>query len=164
MKLADPGARAKTLAKWFAATTSFLFVLSRFLPSGTPRRYSVVEDSWTEILHMAFAQRLQFGRDIVFTFGPWGFLYGGWHSATHSISIIVWAVLSIVFWWAAWRVATHFFKNPLISWLWLLAVISLASISPSLNIDVRLSAWPLLLVLCILLLRNVHSQPPRQCS
>src|SRR5207248_640172 len=52
-----------------------------------------------------------------------------------------------VFWWAAWRVVTHFFKNPLISWLWMMAFIELASISPFLNMDVRLTAWPLLLLL-----------------
>jgi hypothetical protein len=99
------------------------------------------------MLHMAFAERLQFGRDIVFTFGPWGFLYGGYHPATYSISVIVWVVLAVVFWWAAWRVVTHFFKNPLVCWLWMMASIGLASISPFLNMDVRLTAWPLLLLL-----------------
>jgi hypothetical protein len=99
------------------------------------------------MLHLAFAERLQFGRDIVFTFGPWGFLYGGYHPATHSISVVVWAVLTIVFWWIAWRVATHSFKSPVVSWLWLLAFIGQASISPFLNMDVRLTAWPLLLLL-----------------
>jgi hypothetical protein len=136
----------KTLAKWLAAATSLLFAFSRFLPSGRGGN-NFVDDSWIQMLHMAFAERLQFGRDIVFTFGPWGFLYGGYHTATHSISVVVWAVLAIVFWWAAWRVATHFFKSPLVSWLWLLVFIGLASISPFLNMDVRLTAWPLLLLL-----------------
>src|SRR5439155_26923383 len=63
------------------------------------------------------------------------------------ISVVVWAVLAAVFWWAAWCVVTHFFKNPLVCWLWMMAFIGLASISPFLNIDVRLTAWPLLLLL-----------------
>src|SRR4029077_16937938 len=99
------------------------------------------------MLHMAFVERLQFGRDIVFTFGPWGFLYGGYHPATQLISVVVWAVLAVVFWWAAWRVATHFCKNPLVSLLWMLAFIGLATITPFLYMDVRLTAWPLLLLL-----------------
>ena len=92
------------------------------------------------MLHTAFAERLQFGRDIVFTFGPWGFLYSGYYPATYLVSVVAWAVLAVVFWWAAWRVVTHYFENPLVCWLWMMAVISLASISPFLNMDVRLTA------------------------
>jgi hypothetical protein len=147
MTLAELRAPTKTLAKWLAATTSLVFAFSRFLPSGSPGGYNGVDDAWIQMLHMAFAERLQFGRDIVFTFGPWGFLYGGYHPATYLTSVVVWAVLAAVFWWAAWRVVTHFFKNPLVSWLWMMAFIGLASISPFLNMDVRLTAWPLLLLL-----------------
>src|SRR6266567_8833117 len=147
MTLAELRAPTKTLAKWLAATTSLVFAFSRFLPSGGLGRYEIVDDSWIQMLHTAFAGRLQFGRDIVFTFGPWGFLYGGYHPATYLISVVVWAVLASVFWWAAWRVVTHFFKNPLVCWLWLLGVIGLTSISPFLNMDVRLTAYPLLLLL-----------------
>ena len=147
MTLAELRALTNTLAKWLAATSSLLFAFSRFLPMGRPRSYNIVDDAWIRMLHFAFAERLQFGRDIVFTFGPWGFLYGGYHPATYSISVLVWAVLAVVFWWAAWRVVTHFFKNPLVCWLWMMAVIGLASISAFLNMDVRLTAWPLLLLL-----------------
>ena len=146
MTFADLGALAKTLAKWLAATTSLIFAFSRFLPSGRPGGYNIVDDAWIQMLHMAFVERLQFGRDIVFTFGPWGFLYGGYHPATHWISVFVWAVLATVFWWAAWRVVTHFFKNPLVSWFWMMAVIGLASITPFLYMDACLTAWPLLLL------------------
>jgi hypothetical protein len=147
MTLAELRALTNTLAKWLAATTTLVFAISRFLPSGRPGGPNIVDDAWIQMLHMAFAERLQFGRDIVFTFGPWGFLYGGYHPATHWISVVAWAVLALVFWWAAWRVVTHFFKNPLVCWLWLLAVIGLASITPFLYMDVRLMAWPLLLLL-----------------
>src|SRR6266478_276982 len=147
MTLAELRALTKTLAKWLGATTSLVFAFSRFLPSGTRETYGIIDDSWMQMLHMAFAERLQFGRDIVFTFGPWGFLYGGYHPETYLISVVVWAVLAAVFWWAAWRVVTHFFKNPLVCWLWMTAVIGLASISAFLNMDVRLTAWPLLLLL-----------------
>jgi hypothetical protein len=135
------------LAKWVAAITSLLFAFSRFLPSARPSSYGFIETAWIQMLHFAFAERLQFGQDIVFTFGPCGFLYGEYHPATYLVSVVVWAVLAAVFWWAAWRVITHFFKNPLVCWLWIMAVIGLASISPTLNMDVRLTAWPLLLLL-----------------
>jgi len=146
----------KRLAKWLAVITSLLFVFSRFLPTGRPGGYGTVEDSWVQMLHEAFAQRMQFGRDIVFTFGPWGFLYGGSHPATYLISFFMWAALAAVFWWAAWRVVTHFFKNFLVCWFWMIALIALASISPFLNMDVRLTAWPLLL----LVMHFSVEQPP----
>jgi hypothetical protein len=147
MTLGQVRALTKSLATWLAATTSLLFAVSRFLPSGRLGGYSTVEDSWIQMLHMAFAERLQFGRDIVFTFGPWGFLFDGYHPATYLISVVVWVVLAVVFWWAAWRVVTHFFKNPLVSWLWMMVVIGLASISAYVLIDARLTAWPVLLLL-----------------
>lgn len=147
MRSAEARALTNSLATWLAATTSLLFTFSRFLPSGRQGAWGFIEDLWIQMLHTAFAERLQFGRDIVFTFGPWGFLYGGYHPATYLVSVVVWAVLAVVFWWAAWRVVTHFFKNPLVCWLWMMAVIGLASISPSLNMDVRLTVWPLLLLL-----------------
>jgi len=89
MTLAELRAPTKTLAKWLAATTSLVFAFSRFLPFGRPGGYNGVDDSWMQMLHLAFAERLQFGRDIVFSFGPWGFLYGGYHPATYSISVFV---------------------------------------------------------------------------
>jgi hypothetical protein len=76
MTSAELRAPTKTLAKWLAATTSLVFAFSRFLPSGRPGSYNIADDSWIQMLHTAFVERLQFGRDIVFTFGPWGFLYG----------------------------------------------------------------------------------------
>jgi len=147
MTLAEARALTNSLAKWLAAITSLLFAFSRFLPSGRPSSYGFIETAWIQMLHFAFAKRLQFGQDIVFTLGPWGFLYGEYDPATYLVSVIVWTVLAAVFWWAAWRVITHFFKNPLVCWLWIMAIIALASISPTLNMDVRLTAWPLLLLL-----------------
>jgi hypothetical protein len=147
MTLAQVRALTKTLVKSLAATTSFIFTLSRFLPTGRARGYRIFDDPWIEMLHTAFAERLQFGRDIVFTFGPWGFLYGGYHPATYLVSVVVWAVLAAVFWWAAWCVVTPFFKNPLVCWLWMMAVIGLTRTSPFLNMDVRLTAYALLLLL-----------------
>jgi hypothetical protein len=148
MTLAQVRALTKTLATWVAAITSLIFTFSRFLPTGRGvGRYRIFDDPWIQMLHTAFAERLQFGRDIVFTCGPWGFLYSGYHPATYLVSVDVWAVLAAVFWWAAWRVVTHYFENPLVCLLWIMAVIALASISPFSNTDVRLTAWPFLLLL-----------------
>ena len=72
MTLPEARAITNSLAKWLAAITSLLFAFSRFLPSGRPSSYGFIETAWIQMLHFAFAKRLQFGQDIVFTLGPWG--------------------------------------------------------------------------------------------
>lgn len=98
------------------------------------------------VAHAAFQEHLQFGSDVVFPIGPWGFLYGGYFPATHSIAALTWSVLAVVFWWVAWRTARHFFANEFVSWLWLMALIATTDTTHFLNIDVRLTAWVLLLL------------------
>jgi hypothetical protein len=137
----------RLLVRWLAAATTLVYVFLSFLPRLSPRHDSLIDDSWVQVLHLAFIQHLQFGRDIVFTLGPWGFLYWGCHPATFLTSVIVWAVLALVFWWAAWNVSRHIFSNELIAWFWLLAFISVTDITIYPNIDVRLMAWALLLLL-----------------
>ncbi len=99
---------------------------------------SAIDDSWMQALHLAFLQHWQFGRDIVFSYGPWGFLHGGYHPATYLITMILWSVLSGVFWWPAWRIAQHFFRNQFASWLWLMGFIATADLA---------LVWVLLLLL-----------------
>jgi hypothetical protein len=49
-----------------------------------------LDGSWQEMLIHAHAQGLQFGRDIVFTWGPWGFLWGNFHlGATAAVPILI---------------------------------------------------------------------------
>ncbi|MEP6685844.1 MAG: hypothetical protein ABJB22_03630 [Verrucomicrobiota bacterium] len=142
----EKSAGRKVALHWLLGTTALLYVLSRFLPSALQKHYGI-DDSYVEVLHEAFRQHWQFGRDIVFTFGPLGFLYGGFHPATHFISIIVWAALALVFWWAGWRIARHFFGNEMIAWLWLMFFVGASSVTIFLNMDVRLTAFAVFLLL-----------------
>ncbi|MCC0176135.1 hypothetical protein I4641_03960 [Waterburya agarophytonicola K14] len=61
-----------------------------------------LDSSWATALHVAFANRIQFGRDFVYTYGPYGFLqvdlffketYGFTFSFRCLIAIAVWAGL-----------------------------------------------------------------------
>ena len=127
--------------------TALLYVLSRFLPCAPQKHFGVLDDSWMQVLHTAFQQHWQFGRDIVFTFGPWGFLYGGFDPATRFISIIVWAALALTFWWVGWSIARHLFGNEIIAWLWFMFFVAVSSVTIFLNMDVRLTAFAVLLLL-----------------
>jgi hypothetical protein len=119
----------------------------RFLPRAPQKHYGVLDDSWMQVLHMAFQQHWQFGRDIVFTFGPWGFLYGGFDPATRFIPIIIWAALALTFWWAGWSIARHLFGNEITAWLWFMFFVAASSVTIFLNMDVRLTAFAVLVLL-----------------
>src|SRR5476649_2115588 len=83
--------------RWLAASSALIYALVQFFPSATASA-STIDDSWLQTLHVAFEQRWQFGRDIVFTFGPFGFLCGGYYPPTFLISAAVWTMLALVFW------------------------------------------------------------------
>ncbi len=136
-----------TAVHWLAGATALMYALSRFLPLSPQFYNSILDNSWMQVLHLAFERHWQFGRDIVFTYGPWGFLCGGYSPPTFAISVIVWAMLSLVFWRAGWRLACHLSDHQLVSWFWLMGFIAVTGILEEQSIDLRLAAWSVLLLL-----------------
>lgn len=134
---------------WLGGATSLFYVLSRFLPCTPPDEYpnlDAIDIAWTQALHMAFRQHLQFGRDVVFTYGPWGFISRGYQPLTHLVSLLLWLGLSGVFWVAGSRLAGHFSGHRVISWLWLIAFTAFASIPVGDDFNLRVVAWSMLLL------------------
>jgi hypothetical protein len=131
--------------KWLLPASAFIYLFSLFFPwvSGTP---STPDDSWEMVLHAAFDQHLQFGRDIVFTFGPWGFLYGGYYPPTFPICAAAWTIIAFMFWWTGWRVANHFSSNQLFAWLWFIGFAGVAGMGVEQSFDIRMIGWVLLLL------------------
>lgn len=139
MNSPQPTTRGQLLARWLAGASTLIFTLFRFVPWGASTSNQILDDSWIQVQHLAFLEHLQFGRDIVFTFGPWGFLlYGGYYPATYLVTLVAWLVLSVVFWWVAWRIAHALFDNQFISWVWLIIFTGTADLT---------AAWVLLLLL-----------------
>ena len=138
-----------TVVRWLAGVSTLLYVFSRFIPGTPVDEYLFNEDidnAWTQVLHAAFRQHWQFGRDIVFTYGPWGFLGRGYDPATYPVAVIAWLLLSLVFWRAGWRLARHLSGHRLFSWFWLIGFAGLASIPVGDDLNVRLTAWVVLLL------------------
>jgi hypothetical protein len=131
--------------QWLAASTALIYVLVQFFP-GAPALVATIDGGWTQALHVAFEQRWKFGRDIVFTYGPWGFLSGGYYPPTFFISVVAWTLLAVVFWWAGWRTARHFSNNIFFSWLWLAGIAGVTSISGGQCFDIRSIAWVMMLL------------------
>src|SRR5215469_5848504 len=146
MTVSEPSAGIKRFFHWLGTASSFLFAIACFVSANPLQHYNAVEDSWIQVLHLAFLKHLQFGREIVFTCGPWGFLYAGYQPGTHVISVLAWLGLAIVFWWAGRRVSQFAFQTELAQWAWLMAAATLAGVTVSFFVDARLICFPLLLL------------------
>ena len=144
MALNFPSRYWRKAGEWLLSASGFLYVFSLFLPglSGPPL---LIDDSWQLALHAAFVHQMQFGRDVIFTFGPWGFLYGGFYPPTFPVAILVWTVLAFVFWWAGWRVACHCAANKFFAWIWFVGFAGIAGIPGNQDVDVRMAGWTVLL-------------------
>jgi hypothetical protein len=138
--------RWTTARLWLAGATTLFYALSRFLPVSPWFQNSIADNSWMQALHASFEQHLQFGRDIVFTYGPWGLLCGGYSPPTFAISLGLWTVLSFVFWRAGWQVAGHLSNRRSAAWIWLMGFTAVAGMPVEQSIDLRLAAWSGLLL------------------
>ena len=53
-----------------------------------------LDASWQEMLILARDQGMQFGKDVIFTWGPWGFLCSRFHlGSTQAVPILLWQTL-----------------------------------------------------------------------
>ncbi len=146
------------IVPWLAGVGSLLYVCSRFVPAAPPVHYGEIEDSYIQFWHTAFVQRLQFGHDIVYTYGPWALLYGGYNPATHLVCVIAWLMLSVVFWWTASVAARHFSKNKLASWAWLVCFSMVAGLPVFTLVDTRFVAFVVLLWLLYFFVEDRESR------
>ncbi|MGA2280976.1 MAG: hypothetical protein ABSG80_11815 [Verrucomicrobiota bacterium] len=138
-----------TVVRGLAVAGMFLYVFSRFIPCNSVDDYPIIdgiENAWAQALHVAFSQHWQFGQDIVFTYGPWGFLARGYYPPTYPVSVIAWIILSLVYLCAVWRLACHLSDNRLVAGLWLVGFTAIASIPVGDDFNTRLVAWGVLLL------------------
>lgn len=141
--------RWMTVVRGLAVAGMFLYVFSRFVPYSSVDDYPIIdgiENAWAQVLHVAFSRHWQFGQDIVFTYGPWGFLARGYYPPTYPVSVIAWIILSLVFLCAGWRLACHLSDNRLVAGLWLVGFTAAASIPAGDDFNARLVAWGVLLL------------------
>lgn len=141
--------RWMTVVRGLAVAGMFLYVFSRFVPCTAVDDYPIidgVDNAWTQVLHVVFSRHWQFGQDIVFTYGPWGFLARGYYPPTYLVSVVAWMILSLVFLCAGWRLARHLSDNRLVAGLWLVGFTAAASLPTGDDFNIRLVAWGVLLL------------------
>ncbi|MDB6151979.1 MAG: conserved rane protein of unknown function [Chthoniobacteraceae bacterium] len=101
---------------------SCLWILGGFVPWVPPSWAPPCNNEWALVLHDAFVQRLQFGSDVVFTFGPFGFLYYGVVPATAWWTYLSWTAIAVAFWQLAWGIGKSVGFAPWVRGLWIVAI------------------------------------------
>ncbi|MBX3749978.1 MAG: hypothetical protein KF897_07820 [Opitutaceae bacterium] len=93
MSKTEPSNRATTsAADWVARIVFYtLMVLAMFTPPLAPA--NELDASWRMALSKCFIDGLQFGTDVVFTYGPLGFLMGKTYCGLHYDSLLVWQLI-----------------------------------------------------------------------
>ena len=125
----------------------FLFTLSAFVPWNLPPPPGDLDVSWNVVLHWAHLHHLDFGRQIIFTFGPWGFVLLRYLPVNFGSVVAAWTLISAGFFAAIWTLSKKF-SSRFGAALWLLLVITLAATPIRQFQDIRMSAmsWLLLLI------------------
>lgn len=122
-----PAARVLARASWWAAPAVVLTVLSW---SGVYRvPYSGLDASWTAGLQMAVDQHLNFGTQVIWTYGPLGFLTVGpipWNLHLAELSYVYILVLRLCLTAAVYRRLRQTFGR-IVAFLACLVIVSVAT-------------------------------------
>jgi hypothetical protein len=98
------------------------------LPGGT-------DSSWMRQLHEVFLHDVVFGRDLIWTFGPWGFLYYFATPQTLPFVLVGRAFLAFSCWLGLWALSKNVSAHPAIRSLWSLACLAaIALAEPNLSL------------------------------
>ncbi|HXI71188.1 MAG TPA: hypothetical protein VNN22_12600 [Verrucomicrobiae bacterium] len=140
----------RQVAQLLVWVVGIYYVFSRFIPCTPVADYPICDDldnAWAQALHVDFIRHVQFGTDVIFTYGPWGFLARGYYPPTYLISVVAWALLAVVYLGASWRLARHFSANWLVAWIWLVSFTAVVSVPAGADFNSRLVAFEVLLLL-----------------
>ena len=129
------------------AAVLFLYTLCVFIPWNLPLPENEVDASWNVALHWAHLHHVDFGHDLVFPYGPWGFVNLRYMPATFGWVVAAWTVLSVGVFCAAWKIFGRL--NGLLSSGVLTAIfVTMAAAPVTMLQDVRMASvcWLLLLL------------------
>lgn len=88
-----------------------------------------LDSSWRFFASEAFVAGSQFGTEVVFTFGPYGFLYWSlYHPTTYALVLLSWILFTLVYLGAVWRIGTRLKLPFSLRFSWLLGALILGAI------------------------------------
>lgn len=107
----------------FVALTTLFCSIALFALGSSPPLIGYADYSWELALHEFFATKKQFGKEIIFTYGPYGFLFTKmYHPKTYWLTNLGWLFLALVFWWSSLYIAYKLIKNKWLIFVWFLSL------------------------------------------
>jgi hypothetical protein len=91
-----PKPRRGPLAPLAWQIPALLLILSGFVP--LVHDFSIYHTDWLTALSVLHEQGAIFGRDVIFTYGPWGFAWASYHPATFGLLCLVWVIIALTVW------------------------------------------------------------------
>lgn len=139
------GDRRRRLYTALCALPALVLLLSAFVP--LVRDFEANDFDWPLLLNELHGSDLAFGKDIVFSYGPWGFVWGGHHPRTFLKTCLIWSFLACVVWWIMFRLVQSRIESP-----WRMGIVLVVLVLPlggnyTSAPDVRLLLLPILLLL-----------------
>ena len=140
--------------EWTLKLLLLLIMIPIFVPLAPKMPDSGIDPSWATALNQAIAQQLSFGKEIIFTLGPYSAIYTKvYHPATDLMMMLGSLYLAISYWLAL----LILMKNT--PWRWILAFIGLLATMMYVK-DSLFFSYPLLLgIICYKSLLN--KEPPQ---
>jgi hypothetical protein len=122
------GSGRASLVVWAALGTATLVCALLLAVPWTARPFQMLLDSsWDMGLHAAFAAHRRAGVDLIFTYGPWGLLYGRtYHPATYPFLAGGWALVVVAVWYAQLRLARGLLPGLATAIPWLPAALAIS--------------------------------------
>jgi hypothetical protein len=131
--MSEPKSHTEVALRWlFLLGVGGIYFLAQFRTGGSPA-FRELDPSWTAVLAHGYVRGLAWGADIVFTYGPLGFLhpYASWYAPLYDRFLVMQYLLSI----AAAVLAAAAFGHMGRRVRWLAAAIALSWLT-SLGADV----------------------------
>jgi hypothetical protein len=124
-RLADVG--KSTAGTYIIGAVALLWTLVLLVPWNPSFLSSADIDGWRLALHYFFEHQKQWGTEVIFTFGPLGFLYTRmYYPSTYLTMISVWAILGCLFCYVLLKFSQRFSLNNLARAIWLFPTIAAA--------------------------------------
>ena len=150
--IAPPSDRRDRIGALLVAVTAFICWYQR----GNPPSGVTLESSWFDVLARAFTQGWQWGSDIVFTYGPLGFLtpYVTWNPETTAVFRIGQILLCLL-----WAAMAYVFARRLGTLRQVLIVAAMVALYPLLRIDI---GWNVPFAFAVVLIYRMVDEAPHR--
>lgn len=109
---------------------------------------SELESSWYMVLQWAFLKRADFGNEIIFTYGPLGFLFQGFHPRTFVWIVLTWMSLGAVWFATLYKLGRRLNAPAWATWIVMAGVTALVGTGFQMMGDARIfiACWSLVMV------------------